>query len=127
MADLATGGAEGAEETTETGPSVAQRRIVRLRPERANHVWSYDFVQDRTEDGRPFPMLCIIDEFTRRCLVIVVACRLRSDDVLHCLTDLFVEHGPQSTSGRTTGQSSRPRRWSLARQARREDAVHRAG
>ena len=64
---------------------------VRLRPERANHVWSYDFVQDRTQDGRAFRMLCIIDEFTRRCLAIVVARRLRSDDVLHCLADLFVE------------------------------------
>ena len=66
---------------------------VRLRPERPNHVWSYDFVQDRTEDGRTFRMLCVIDEFTRRCLAIVVARRLRSDDVLQCLTDLFVEHG----------------------------------
>jgi hypothetical protein len=46
---------------------------VRLRPERPNHVWSYDFVQDRTEDGRTFRMLCVIDEFTRRCLAIVVA------------------------------------------------------
>ena len=67
---------------------------VRLRPERPNHVWSYDFIQDRTEDGRTFRMLCIVDEFTRRCLAIVVARRLRSDDVLQCLTDLFVEHGP---------------------------------
>src|SRR5476649_2253056 len=67
---------------------------VRLRPERTNHVWSYDFVQDRTEDGRTFRMLCVIDEFTRRCLAIAVARRLRSDDVLQCLTDLFVEHGP---------------------------------
>jgi transposase InsO family protein len=66
----------------------------RLRPERPNHVWSYDFVQDRTENGRTFRMLCVIDEFTRCCLAIVVARRLRSDDVLQCLTDLFVEHGP---------------------------------
>ena len=50
---------------------------VRLRPEWTNHVWSYDFVQDRTEDGRTFRMLCVIDEFTRRCLAIVVARRLR--------------------------------------------------
>ena len=62
---------------------------VRLRPERPNHVWSYDFVQDRTEDGRPFRMLCVIDEYTRRCLAILVARRLRSDDVLQCLTDLL--------------------------------------
>ena len=57
-------------------------------------MWSYDFVQDRTEDGRRFRMLTVIDEFTRRCLAIVVARKLRSDDVLHCLTDLFVAHGP---------------------------------
>ena len=67
---------------------------IRLRPERPNHVWSYDFVQDRTQDGRPIRMLTVIDEFTRRCLAIVVARRLRSDDVLQCLTDLFVAHGP---------------------------------
>lgn len=67
---------------------------VRLRPQRPNHVWSYDFVQDRTEDGRAVRMLCVIDEFTRCCLAIVVARRLRSDDVLQCLTDLFVAHGP---------------------------------
>ena len=39
-------------------------------------------------------MLRVIDEFTRRCLAIVVARRLRSDDVLQCLTELFVVHGP---------------------------------
>ena len=39
-------------------------------------------------------MLAIIDEFTSRCLAIVVARRLTSDDVLHCLADLFVTHGP---------------------------------
>ena len=67
---------------------------IRLRPERPNHVWSYDFVQERTQDGRAFRMLVVLDEFTRRCLAIVVARRLRSDDVLHCLTDLFTQHGP---------------------------------
>jgi putative transposase len=39
---------------------------VHLRPERPNHVWSYDFMQDRTEDGMRFRMLTVIDEFTRR-------------------------------------------------------------
>ena len=39
-------------------------------------------------------MLTVIDEFTRRCLAIIVARKLRSDDVLHCLTDLFVAHEP---------------------------------
>lgn len=67
---------------------------IRLRPERPNHVWLYDFVQDRTQDGRTFRMLTVIDEFTRRCLAIVVARGLKSDDVLHGLADLFVTHGP---------------------------------
>ena len=66
---------------------------IRLRPERPDHVWSNDFVQHRTQDGRRFRMLTVIDEFTRRCLVIVVARKLKSDDVLHCLTDLFLAHG----------------------------------
>ena len=43
---------------------------IRLRPERPNHVWSYDFVADRTHDGKAFRMLCIIDEFTRESLAI---------------------------------------------------------
>ena len=38
---------------------------IRLRPERPNHVWSYDFVADRTHDGKAYRMLCIIDEFTQ--------------------------------------------------------------
>jgi transposase InsO family protein len=67
---------------------------IKLRPNWANHVWSYDFVQDRTHDGRKFRMLTVIDEFTRVCLAIVVARRLNSDDVLRCLTELFVRYGP---------------------------------
>ena len=67
---------------------------IRLRPERPNHVWAYDFVQDRTHDGRPFRMLTVVDEHTRECLAILVARRLTSDDVLAVLADLFVERGP---------------------------------
>jgi len=67
---------------------------IRLRPCWPNHVWSYDFVMDRTHDGKRFRMLTVIDEFTRRCLAIVVARQLRSDDVLHCLAELFIDHGP---------------------------------
>ena len=67
---------------------------IRLRPCWPNHVWSYDFVMDRTHDGRKFRMLTVIDEFTRRCMAVVVERRLNSDNVLHCLTELFVQHGP---------------------------------
>jgi len=57
-------------------------------------VWSYDFVADRTQDGRAIKILTVIDEYSRESLAIVVARKIRSDDVLHCLTDLFVKHGP---------------------------------
>jgi transposase InsO family protein len=67
---------------------------VRLRPCWPGHVWAYDFVQDRTHDGRRFRMLTVIDEYTRECLAIAVARRLTSDDVLQVLTDLFVDRGP---------------------------------
>ena len=67
---------------------------IRLRPSRRNHVWACDFVQERTHDGRTFRMLTVIDEFTRECLAINVARRLRHDDVLQVLADLFTRHGP---------------------------------
>lgn len=67
---------------------------IRLRPERPNHVWSYDFVADRTHpDGKAFRMLCIIDEFTREALAIRVARRLRATDVIDALSDLFILRG----------------------------------
>ena len=67
---------------------------IRLRPQWKNHVWSYDFVEDRTHDNRKIRMLTIIDEFTRESLAIEVARYLRSDDVLHKLVELFVERRP---------------------------------
>jgi len=67
---------------------------VRLRPERPNHVWSYDFIQDRTHDGRAYRTLDIIDEFTREALTIRVDRRLNSVDVVDALTDLFMLRGP---------------------------------
>jgi putative transposase len=66
---------------------------IRLRPERSNHVWSYDFVEARTHDGRKFRMLNLIDEFSRECLAIRVDRRLRSIDVIDVLSDLFILHG----------------------------------
>ena len=46
---------------------------VRKRAEHRDHVWSYDFVFDRTHDGRPLRMLTMVDEYTRECLTIDVA------------------------------------------------------
>lgn len=66
---------------------------VRLRAEHRNHVWSYDFVTDRTHDGKPFRMLCVIDEFTRESLAIRVARKLKASDVIDVLCELFVLRG----------------------------------
>ena len=66
---------------------------IRLRPQHPNHVWSYDFVQDRTHNGRSFRMLNIIDEFTRECLTIRVGRKLKAVDVIDTLSDLFILHG----------------------------------
>ncbi len=66
---------------------------IRLKPERPNHVWSYDFVEDRTHDRRKFRMLNVIDEFTRECLAIRVARKLKSTDVIDVLSDLFILRG----------------------------------
>jgi putative transposase len=73
---------------------LADGSCVRLRSMHRNHVWSYDFVQDRTPDGKPFRMLVVIDEYTRECLAIEVDRKLNSQRVLDMLADLFVAHGP---------------------------------
>ena len=67
---------------------------LRLRPEYPNHVWSYDFVHERTHDGRVYRTLNVIDEFSRECLMIRVRRKLNSVDVIDALTDLFILRGP---------------------------------
>jgi len=67
---------------------------VRLRPLRKNHVWSYDFVSVRTHDGRPLKLMTVLDEHTRECLAINVARKMKGNEILEVLTDLFVRHGP---------------------------------
>ena len=66
---------------------------VRLRPLWKDHVWAYDFVQDRTHDGRPLRLLVIVDEYTRECLAIDTDRRMTSEDVLERLTLLFITRG----------------------------------
>jgi putative transposase len=66
---------------------------LRLRPEHPNHVWSYDFVEERTHDGRKFRMLNLIDEFTHECLAIRVDRKLKAIDVIDVLSDLFILRG----------------------------------
>ncbi len=63
------------------------------RAERPNHVWSYNFVSDRTHDGRSLRMLTMVDEYTRECLALDVGRLLDSEDVLERLTELFTARG----------------------------------
>jgi transposase InsO family protein len=76
-----------------------KRRILGLttewvrRAEYPNHVWSYDFVFDQTEDGRQLKCLTVVDEFTRHGLAIEVARSLTAGDVIRTLERLFQSHG----------------------------------
>jgi transposase InsO family protein len=72
---------------------LADGSCVRLRAERRNHVWSYDFVEDRTHDGRKYRMLNIVDEFTHECLAIRIDRKLKSVNVIDTLSDLFILRG----------------------------------
>ena len=67
---------------------------LRLRPLHKNHVWAYDFVTDRTSNGRAFRLLTVVDEYTRECLAITVERKLNATQVLETLGELFISHGP---------------------------------
>jgi transposase InsO family protein len=72
---------------------VTDGSCIRLRPEHPNHVWSYDFVEDRTHDGRKYRMLNVVDEFTHECLAIRIDRKLKAIDVIDLLSDLFILRG----------------------------------
>ena len=66
---------------------------VRLRPERPNHVWSYDFVAALTHDGRKLKILTLIDEYTRECRALRVERRLGSNEVIETLAAVMTTAG----------------------------------
>ena len=68
---------------------------IRLRLEHPNHVWSQDFVFDRTDDGRTLKLMLVIDEYTRQCLAIHVARRTRARDAIDVFANLMETHGIQ--------------------------------
>ena len=108
--DLAKRRIKGAAETVEAGNLwLNNGSCVRLRPEHKDHVWSYDFVTDHTEDSKTFGILNIIDEYTRECLTTLVERKIKADDVIDQLFNLFVfrgipdhirsDDGPEFTAG----------------------------
>ena len=66
---------------------------IRLRPEYRNHVWAYDFVFDRTRDGRQLKFLTVVDEYSRQCLAIEVSRKQTSREVLRTLAQLMLRYG----------------------------------
>lgn len=76
-----------------TGGTTGENSTVRLAPQHPNHVWSYDFVFDATEDGRALKLLTVLDEYTRECLALVVGRSLTSRHVVATLAQLIGERG----------------------------------
>ena len=74
---------------------------IRLRPEHPNHVWSFDFVEAATHDGRRIRLMTLIDEFTRKCLAIRVARRINAIGVIETLADAMLFEGVRSSCDRT--------------------------
>ena len=75
-----------------------RRRLATSRPrptppEARNHVWAYDFVFDACANGQVLKCLTIVDEWTRECLAIDVAGRLRSARVIEVLSQLISVQG----------------------------------
>jgi transposase InsO family protein len=69
---------------------------VRKQASRPNEIWAWDFVHDRTADGRPLKWFSIVDEYTRECLTLEVARRMTSRDVEDVLMELFLIRGVPS-------------------------------
>jgi putative transposase len=71
----------------------SENGCTRRRAEHKDHVWSYDFVMDLTEDGRRLKMMPVVDEYTRECLSIDVERSITAEDVVVTLASLFRSRG----------------------------------
>ena len=74
-------------------PGSSKNSCIRHRAAHKDHVWSYDFLQDRTEDGRRFRLLAVIDEYTRECLALEVGWHFPATEVIKVLQYLFAVRG----------------------------------
>ncbi|MEG1525226.1 MAG: integrase core domain-containing protein [Clostridia bacterium] len=64
-----------------------------LRAEHNNHLWSCDFVVDRTMDERKIRLLNILAESIRECLARVPKRNWRNHDVIESLSDCMLQKG----------------------------------
>ena len=91
---------------------------IRLRPRHRNHVWSYDFVEAQTHDGRKVRLMTLIDEFTRECLAIRVARRINSFGVIETMADVMLTRGVPEHVRSDNGAEMTKDRAQLVRSAR---------
>jgi len=77
-------------------PGHSENSCTRKRAEYKDHVWSYDFVMDRTDDGRQLKMMPIVDEYSRECLTIEVQRSITAEEVVRTLAALFKRRGEPS-------------------------------
>jgi transposase InsO family protein len=99
---------------------------VHVRATHAGHVWSWDFIFDRTESGQTLKIFTIIDEYTRRCITLDVSRSFKAEDIINRLSELFVMYGMPEHIRSDNGPefiAKAIRRW---QEARRSDAVRRA-
>ena len=106
----------------------SENSCIRRRAEHVNHVWSYDFVSDQTEDGRRLKMLVILDEYTRESLTIEVERRIKAHEVLASLAYLFAVRGASTIHSQRQRAGIRGRSDpDVAHDLGGPDAVHRPG
>ncbi len=71
----------------------SENGVTKRRAEYPNHVWSYDFAMDSTEDGRRLKMMPVVDEYTRECLSLEGQRSIKACGVIDTLRRLFIERG----------------------------------
>jgi len=84
---------EGLMQPVKKGRKRATGGSVPLQATHVNHVWTYDFIHDRTEDGQPLRFLTVEDEYTREGLIVAAGRSMPADRVIEVLKALFSTHG----------------------------------
>ena len=108
--DLAAGGAESARKLPPRGRLwLNDESCVTLRPQWADHVWSYDFVAALTHEGRMLKILTLIDEYTRECMALRVGRRLVSYEVIETLADVMQQRAIPQHLRSDNGPESSPK------------------
>jgi len=72
---------------------VGPQQSERLRATKSRQVWSWDFVEDQTDNGSRFRILTLLDEHTRQCLALHAAWSIRAVDAITVLEAAIARYG----------------------------------